>query len=486
VLRGENTSEDACATRTAHLMGGPIETRRQALDFLGSRINYERSSGREYSAGGFKLQRMRRLLNLLDDPQDRLPAIHIAGTKGKGSTAVMIAEMLSAAGYRTGLFTSPHVNEFEERMRVDGSGPSESELASLLNAVIEPVTEMERSPDSMSPTYFEIATAMAWLYFVRKEAEFVVLEVGLGGRLDATNICSPVASVITNISRDHTAVLGNRLAQIASEKGGIVKSGIPVFSGVSGHEAQSVVEEICRVRGARLYELGRDFRLSGRSVCRRRESGNRQADSLRCAQLVDVSTPWRTWSDVPLPLAGEHQAQNAAVSLAVVDLLDHLGRRVSASAVHRGMARLEWPLRIEVLSEQPTVVVDAAHNTASAAALIRTLNEEFEARQRILVFAVTGDKDIAGLLRQLVPQFETIILTQYVSNPRAVPVEQLTAMFRQTWDRTAISAADPLGAWNMARALAKRDDLICITGSFFLAAEVRELIRGQSFAAVRT
>lgn len=468
------------------VMNGPIETRRQALGFMSSRINYERASAGKYSAGGFKLQRMRRLLDLLDNPQHQLPTIHIAGTKGKGSTAVMIAEMLSAAGYTTGLFTSPHVSEFEERMRVDGVGPSELELVSLLNAVIEPVRTMERSPDSMSPTYFELATAMAWLYFVRKEAQFVVLEVGLGGRLDATNICSPVATVITNISFDHTAVLGNRLSQIAAEKGGIIKSGIPVFSGVDGRESQAVVEEICRTRGAPLYELGRDFHLSGRSVCRWGELANRPGDALGCAQLVDVSTPWRNWSDVPLSLAGDHQAINAAVSLAVVDWLDHGGHLVSPSAVHRGMARLEWPLRIEVLGAKPTVVVDAAHNTASAAALIRTLNSEFEARQRILVFAVTSDKDVAGLLRQLVPQFDTIILTQYVNNPRAVPTEELAAMFQKTFDRPAISAADPLEAWNTASALAKRDDLICITGSFFLAAEVRELIGGRSLLAVRT
>ena len=452
--------------------------RSQALIFLFSRTDYGRTAHSRGAAGCFKLDRMQRLLERLGDPQQQLPAVHIAGTKGKGSTAVMVAGMLSATGFRTGLFTSPHVHNFEERMRVDGATPTEQELVEVANLVIEAVTAMDRLSDGMQPTYFEIATAMAWLFFTRRQVDLVVLEVGLGGRLDATNLCSPVVTVITNISLDHTAVLGTTLASIAGEKAGIVKPNVPLVSGVVAPEARAVVHDVCRTQNVPLYELGRDIELRAREILPGGTSaGENVAVLRRRGQRLEIETPWRTWSQVELPLAGEHQAQNAAIAVAVIDLLDKQGRSVSMEAARNGLARLSWPLRIEVLREQPTVVVDAAHNVASATALIRTLDAEFPADRSLLVFAATRDKDFGGMLEQLHHRFETIILTTYTNNPRGVPVEQLADILREQCGRNALLATDPQTAWDMAFSSAAPTDLICITGSFFLAAEMREMVR---------
>jgi dihydrofolate synthase/folylpolyglutamate synthase len=231
----------------------------EAIEFIYGRINYERVAGVAYSADDGKLERMRRLLKLLGHPEERLPVVHIAGTKGKGSTSVMTAGILSAAGYRTGLFTSPHVSAFEERMVVDGQRPTREHLVDLVNRLLESVETMDAAAVGGGPTYFELATALAWLYFLDQRAEVAVLEVGLGGRLDATNVCHPLVGVITNIRRDHTNVLGSSLAQIAAEKAGIVKPGIPMLSGVAHGPAGDVVKRVCRLQGSPLFRLGAEI-----------------------------------------------------------------------------------------------------------------------------------------------------------------------------------------------------------------------------------
>ena len=221
----------------------PVQTYEQAIGFLFDRTNFERTPA--FSKQDFKLDRMRRLLELLDNPQSRLPCIHIAGTKGKGSTAIMLAEMLSAAGHRVGLYTSPHVEAFEERMQVAGQRPTPDQIVDLVRRVQVAVRQCESDPQPFNPTFFEVTTALAWLFFETQQTEIVVLEVGLGGRLDSTNVCSPLTCVLTTISRDHTQMLGSTLSQIAAEKAGIVKPRVPVISGVIGDEAQAVIEETC-------------------------------------------------------------------------------------------------------------------------------------------------------------------------------------------------------------------------------------------------
>lgn len=447
-------------------MPQPFTTYEQALDFLYNRINYERVQSSAYSAGDFKLNRMRGLLELLGNPQDQIPAVHIAGTKGKGSTAVMTASILDAAGFRVGLFTSPHLSKFEERMQVNSRQPTETEVVELVNQLLSPVAELDQQLGGMSPTYFELTTAMGWLFFRQQHAQIAVLEVGLGGRLDATNVCHPEVCVITSISRDHTHLLGSELQQIAREKAGIIKTGIPVVSGVSNSPAKETIEEVCEQRSAKLRLLSREahyyFEIPND------ESG-----------LVEISLEeagGQVLNRLPVPLLGEHQAHNVSLAVMAIQELTQKGWNISESAIRDGLRRVHWPARIEIVARNPTTIIDAAHNWASVSALIQTLDQQFPNQRRIAIFAATQDKDVSGLLRQLLPQFETVILTCYRSNPRGVPAEQLFAMARALGGRYVHLAANPPEAWDLAIQLALPEDLICISGSFFIAAELRDLI----------
>jgi len=445
----------------------------QAIEFIYGRINYERVAGVAYSADDGKLERMRRLLSLLDRPDERLPVVHVAGTKGKGSTSVMISEILSAAGYRTGLFTSPHVAAFEERMVVNGQRPAPEHLVDLVNRLVEPVKEMDSSSPGGGPTYFELATALAWLYFLDQGAEIAVLEVGLGGRLDATNICRPLVGVITNISRDHTNVLGSSLAQIAGEKAGIVKPGIPLISGVAAGPAGDVIDQVCRREVSSLYRLGTEIEWRPSTDTSYAQIGSEIEEE---PFLIDVETPWGSWRKVPVSLRGLHQGANAALAVSTAGLLAACNLEMSSRAIYNGMSAVRWPARIEIVSRSPLVLVDAAHNWASAEALVQTLEAQFSVRRRILILAATKDKDVAGLLRLLLPRFDSVILTQYQTNPRGVPVEELAALAQATSSRSFHLAPDAPTAWRIARRLALAKDLICITGSFFIATELRTMI----------
>jgi dihydrofolate synthase/folylpolyglutamate synthase len=362
-------------------------------------------------------------------------------------------------------------------MAVDGVVPTQDELARLVERVAGVVAELDKTPGHMSPTYFEIATAMAWLYFRDRRAEIAVLEVGMGGRLDATNLCRPAVTVITTISRDHTRHLGSRLEQIAREKAGIVKRHVPMVSAVTAEPARSVIAETCRENAAPLFLLGRDFESDYRAA----EIGPGPGASF--GGVAGVRTPRREWRDLPLPLVGEHQSRNLALAVAAIERLQEQGWKIPDAAVPAGLAQLRWPGRIEVLSRAPTVVVDAAHNWEAVAALLRTLDQSFRARRRILIFAATRDKDVAGMLRQLLPRFDSVVLTCFQNNPRQVPVEILLQTAQQLCDQPLHTAADAAGAWKLARRFAGPADLICATGSFFIAAELRELILDASQSA---
>ncbi len=441
-----------------------IETYAAAIEFLYGRINYERVQAEAYSTSDFKLERMRVLLSLIGSPHERIPAVHVAGTKGKGSTCAMLASVLTAAGHRAGLYISPHISAFEERMTVDGVQPSPDEFVAILNRLLPTIAHMDGLPGQMQPTYFELATAIAWLYFEDRHADFAVLETGLGGRLDSTNVCCPLVTVITNVSRDHTQILGSTVRKIAWEKAGIIKPGVPVISGVSHPDAIEIVEQMGCDRGASLSLLGRDVHVTARS----------QTDEAQTT--VDVQTGRSVWSEVPLSLRGAHQATNAALVLAAIDELRAQGVSIPDAAVRAGMSRVRWPGRVEVVSQRPTVVIDAAHNWESARALIATLREDFHPRHRLLIFAATRDKDVSGLLRLLVPQFDTIIFTKYLDNPRSVPTAELLSFMRSISNRVAHTTETPASAWQLAQRWAGPDDLIAITGSFFLVAELRDLV----------
>jgi dihydrofolate synthase/folylpolyglutamate synthase len=455
----------------------PILPQRDAAQhFLDSRIDYERVPAVPYGEYTLKLERIHQLLDRLDNPHRAYPIVHVAGTKGKGSTSVMVGSVLSAAGYQTGVFTSPHLDRVEERIAVDGRPCCVEDFIELVGRVAPQVEAMDAAAghreDQTGPTYFEIVTAMAMLHFAQQKVDMAVLEVGLGGRLDATNVCQPRVSAITSIGFDHTRQLGKTLEAIAGEKAGIVKPGVPLISGVVRQEPRDVIRRICRERGAPLVELGTDFDFRYQPP-----RGLEQAPSLGS---IDFRTGGEgrefQYEGLSLGLVGHHQAVNAAVALSILGELKRQGFAIPDDAIRLGLARAACPARVEMLGRRPTVILDSAHNVASVEALLQVVSESFTADRRLLIFATTKGKDVRNMLRPLLEQFDTVLFTQYVKNPRAVPPEELGAMAADLTGNPYRTFSDPADAWNEARSLAAANDLICVTGSFFIAAEMRHHI----------
>jgi dihydrofolate synthase/folylpolyglutamate synthase len=412
----------------------------EALSFWFGRVNYEVRSARP---GDLKLERMRALLRLLGDPHDRVRLVHVTGTKGKGSTCAMLASVLRAAGYRAGLFTSPHLVHVEERIQVDGEPISHGELAVRMEEVAAAVRQLELS--GLPITFFEIGTALGFLQFCYLRCDIALIEVGLGGRFDSTNVCNPLVSVITNVGLDHTAQLGRTLEEIAVQKAGIIKRGVPVVSGVTQEGPRAVIQRTAAAMNAPLWEAA-DYR----------DEAERRKIALR----------------------GEHQIANAAVALATLARLRAAGMTIAEDAVVAGLARVHWPARVEVIAERPAIVLDTAHNVPSAEALVRTLADSFPlAKIRRVVFAVSSDKDFAEMLRVLSGYFTHIHLTRYGHNPRCVPPEKLAAVLEEVAPGAEYTVHPTSGdAWSAARAASGQDGLICVTGSVFLAGELLQTL----------
>src|SRR4051812_1878764 len=380
---------------------GVSPARTAALDWLMGRINFERTA-LPYQERQLKLDRMRQLLTRLGQPDAGMKIVHVAGTKGKGSTCAMIGGVLTAAGYRTGLFSSPHLERIEERFAIDGEPCSSEELVSLVNRLMPVARAMDEEAAAEGdptggPTYFEITTAMALLHFVEHQVDAAILEVGLGGRLDSTNVCLPVVSVITSISFDHMRQLGNTLASIAREKAGIIKPGVPVISGVVQTEPQSVIVAIAREHGCRLIQLGRDYSY---------EYAPRESAFGKMSYRYSVPSQEFALEHVALGMPGRHQAANAAVALATICELRHQGWCISNDAIRTGLSNARLPGRVEIVSSNPTVVLDTAHNPASALALVESLSELPCPSRRMLILSISYDKDVPAVVRELVPHFE--------------------------------------------------------------------------------
>ena len=441
-------------------------TYEQALAFWFGRVNYEQRSPKP---SDLKLDRMHALLDRLGNPQQNLRIVHIAGSKGKGSTSAMLAAIVQQAGYRTGLFTSPHLVGVEERIQVDGQMISRDELAGAMAQVAQATADLEaRTPALLPVTFFEVATALGFLHFTRRRVELALLEVGLGGRFDSTNVCRSMVSIITSISFDHTQQLGNTLAKIAFEKAGIIKADRPTVSGVRGDEARAVIEETCRRRGSRLQQLDDDFRFV-HTPAQVWEDGQRMP-------RVQVTTARHAWPGMEIGLLGEHQAANAALAVVTVEQLRALGLTIDDRAVAAGLAGVRWPARLEVLCRQPLVLLDCAHNLASAQAMIDTLHASFPAERsgrRLLIFGGNRDKDLEGMLHLLSGHFTHLFLTGF-DNPRCVPAEGLRKLAPKSVPCTLCPNAE--AAWLEARSAAGPHDLICVTGSVFLAGELRPML----------
>lgn len=429
-----------------------------ALDYVLSFADYERLSR---SAVVFDIARIEALLKRLGDPHKEAKSVHIAGTKGKGSTSAMIASVLVASGYRTGLYTSPHLLSMRERIQVDNKPISENEFASLVSR-LKPEIEAVNSNGRLGElTTFEILTALAFTYFHTKGVDFQVMETGLGGRLDATNVVIPQVCAITSISLDHTEVLGDDILKIAWEKAGIIKPEGTVVCGPQTPEVLGVIEGVCQERKAKLIKVGEEF------TWQRREFNNYG----QSFHLRGIKGEY----DLTIPLLGEFQLENAAIAVAALEVLAGLGASVFPDSIAAGLANVSWPGRLQILQDNPLFIVDGAHNAYSALKLREALEQDFDFDEAILIVGTSGDKDIAGIVSQL-SNFCSRVIVAPSRHPRATPNSRLIAEFSR-WDIDPQAARDVPSAIDMALSGAKRGDLICATGSLFVLAEVIEYMQ---------
>lgn len=462
-----------------------------ALDLLYNRINYERTSPTPYNAQNFRLDRMRRLLEHLGNPQTRYSIVHIAGTKGKGTTASLIYDGLRANGLRVGLYTSPHLLRIEERFQMNGSICSEADFIALVNEVMPAAVALENS-EWGSPTFFEITTAMGMLYFAQQAAECVVLEVGLGGRLDSTNVCSPLLTLITSISLDHQAQLGNTIREIAGEKAGIIKPGIPVISTALHPDAREVFEMVSQQNESPLLQLDRDFSYRWHATTAGSASAKGSLADSRAYAIVDYRTsdpsnfdlgsdPWQ------LNLLGKHQAQNLSGAITALNwLATNTSWTIDPEITRQAIACARMTGRLQMVGNDPLRIVDTAHNPASVAAALEALRDHFGDVPKVIVFASSRDKDYRTMLEQLLPQCERLICTAFLKNPRAVAPHDLVAIARQVLAEQNLQrqsqpllvedkvqmCEEPLKAWDEALRVCPQDGIVVSIGSFFLAAEL--------------
>ena len=435
---------------------------REAISYIIERSGYDRGFvANPFDAETIGLRRTVWLLDALGNPERNVPAVHVAGTKGKGSTAAFLAAILRASGRRVGLYTSPHLHTFRERIQIDGQ-PISQDLFAALTAEIAPINARlaTERPDWGEATAFEVSTALALLAFARSGVDVSVIEVGLGGRLDATNVLIPEVSVITSISYDHTAILGETLGQIAAEKGGIIKPGRPVVSAPQQPEAWDTLSRIAAERGSDILFGDRDWQASGTS------------DSF------SLHGPWGEFDNLQSALVGRHQVENAGTAVAACWVLGQRGITVSEPAIRAGLVGVSWPGRFEVVRSAPIVVVDGAHNVDSFERLAQTLTDEYGGRRRLtLILGIARDKDVEQMVRIVAPLASRIIATAS-RHPRAASPERIVAAVQtlQPPLPEVVVAADVAHALDMAFESADDDDVICASGSLYVVAEAREAL----------
>jgi len=400
-----------------------------ALDYSNSFIDFEKIPRYNY-ASSFRLERMHAFLQELGNPHDKLNAIHVAGSKGKGSTCAMVASVLKEAGYRVGLYTSPHLVDTRERIRVSDEIIKEDEFVWLIER-IRPAAEKLRDHSELGKlSFFEILTAAAFLYFKEKEVDFAVLETGLGGRLDATNVAEPVVCGITSISMEHMDKLGNTLREIAKEKAGIIKSRCSVFAVKQQKKVIDVIREACREKHAKLHEVSREL----------------------------------PYENLDMSLLGRHQLENAGLAIAMVKFLDS---KVDEKTIRSGLKNVDWPGRMQVVQKEPYVILDGAQNVASIKAVLSSIKTIFRYNNLISVFGISGDKDIEGVARELNKASDTLILTRSKNERAAAPVH-LKEYFSRPDARIISNVKDALIA---GLEIAGKEDLVLVTGSLYVVGD---------------
>lgn len=441
---------------------------RQTIKYLETFVNYEKVPAYPYRES-LKLERVGDFLAAIGNPQESLRCVHVAGTKGKGSTCAFLTYILREAGYKAGLYTSPHLSDFRERIRILGrqsvkasKRQAEDEFEGMispddLTGLVKKLAPAIEKCNKVSPygplTFFEIYTALAFLYFKEKKTDIVVLETGLGGRLDATNTASAYVCALTPISYEHTQKLGNSLREIAAEKAGIIKNkNLTVISAAQEEEAMEAIRDKCRQTGAKLYVVGRDIKYE------------------KSAGGFKVTGMSAEYPDLKIRLLGAHQVANAALAVGVIDALRPYGIEVDSGSIRRGLYNTLWPGRCEVISENPLTIVDGAQNTASSAALREAIGENFPDKRIILVLGVSDDKDIKGICAELESLSNEVILTR-ADSPRAMQPERLAGYFKGKLIHLTDSVRE---AKSLAYSITAENELVLVTGSLFVVGEFRD------------
>lgn len=407
----------------------------------------------------FGLGRITELLSRLGNPHHSLKIIHVGGTNGKGSTVAMIAQILRSAGMRVGTFTSPHLHSYTERYLLNGTPIGEEQVAEIITSLRPHIDAMVREGFE-HPTEFEVGTALAFCYFAREKVDFLVLEVGLGGAIDSTNVVVPLVSVITNVAMDHMDYLGQTIQEIARVKAGIIKERVPLITAATG-KALTVITEACQEKGAPYILVGKDITwellshdLSGQSF--------------------NIYSRRKNYKDLFIQLLGAHQLENAAIAVAVVEVLKELGYTLSEKSVRLGLANTHWPARFEIILEEPVVIVDGAHNHEGARALRRALADYFPAKPLVLVLGMLGDKERSKIVAELAPLSRVLIFTR-PNSPRSGNWKQLAFEARGLVNEVYL-IEDIEAATKEALKIASRGEVVCITGSLYMVADAREVL----------
>ena len=429
-----------------------------ALDYLYSFVDYSLTKQLRYSAEKFNLQRMRDLMILMGNPHQKYPVVHIAGTKGKGSTSVLIAAVLQNAGFKVGLYTSPHLHDYCERIQVNQVPISHVGLVRQVNSIQSQVAAVPEI------TTFEITTAIGFQYFAEQKVDIAIVEVGLGGRLDATNVVNPILSVITSLSYDHMNILGDTIEKIAIEKGGIIKKNIPVVIAPQGFpEVKSVLEDIARTNESQIIFVDKEYTYTSQSHSLEGQQFSLSRISLSKQKPINYS----------ISLLGYHQIENAATARAALEVITAKGFMITEDNVAEGFRSANWPCRFEIIKKKPLIIVDSAHNVDSAEKLQATVKEYLKNEKVTLIFGASEDKDIRGMFEALFPVVDDIIVTKSI-HPRAFEPENLAEIASQLKREVKISQsieeALELGTGKSA------NDVVLITGSIFVAAAAKEII----------
>ena len=428
-----------------------------ALDYLYSFVDYSLTRQLRYSEDKFNLDRMVRLMDLMGNPHRRYGIVHIAGTKGKGSTSAMIANILRAAGYRVGLYTSPHLHEYTERFRVNGRPISKAELVRQVQAIKPFAAQVDEI------TTFELTTAIGFQVFAEKQVDLAVVEVGLGGRLDATNVVYPLVSVITSLSMDHINILGDTIEKIAAEKGGIIKPGRPtILAPQWSDSAAEVIAGICMNQNSHLIRVGREVTYRAAS-----HGEGEQTLILRNKDFAE--------HEFTIPLLGSHQVENAATAYAAINLLRDQGKAIPDKAIESGFRNVKWEGRFEIFQKAPTIILDSAHNQDSCRRLRETLQTYYPGRQVTLLFGASEDKDILGMFQELLPIVDHLVVTRS-SHPRAMESNILVELAGEFNMIAALTDSIEDGIEEVLRK-ANYDTIIVVTGSIFVVAAVKEILQ---------